>query len=115
MIVIETIIYIYVYSMFSMNELGTWLFFGGISIVLYVLLFFIQRIAGFFTGVLGSALMLLYVVNAFGLQNMEYLYPVCLTVCAVCGLLTVVYKRAGSDCFYFAFRSVRSFLRRFLY
>lgn len=93
LLVLEGLIYIYIYGLFKMDTLGTWLFFGGTSIVIYVILFFLHRIAGFFTGLLGSALMLIFLINAFQLQNMDYVYPVCLTISVVSGLLTVVYEK----------------------
>lgn len=93
--ILDVLVYVFIFGMYKMNALGTWLFFGGISVMLYVFLFFIQRIAGFFTGLLGSGLMLIYVINAFGLQNVQYLYPVCLTICAAAGIFTIVYEKTG--------------------
>lgn len=95
MIVLEVLIYVYIFGTFKTNSIGTWLFFGGVSIILYVILFLIPRIAGFFTGVLGSAMLLLFIISSFGLQNIDYLYPACLTICAASGLLTVVYEKNG--------------------
>ena len=92
-ILIESLVYIYLYDALSLDALGTWLFFGGTSVVLYVAFFLIPRIAGFFTGMAGSALLLLFVVKAAGLYGMPYLYPACLTICVVSGLLAVVYRK----------------------
>lgn len=95
LVVAEGLLYVYVYGLFNLDALGTWLFFGGSSVAVYILLFFVRRIAGFFTGLLGSAIFLWFVVNAFGLQNLTYLYPACLAICLVSGMLTVTYERAG--------------------
>ncbi len=78
-----------------LNLMETWLFMGGAGVSIYILLFFFKRFAGFFTGVLGSALLLLYVVYAFGLHSVPYLAPICLTLCVVSGVLAVVYHKAG--------------------
>jgi hypothetical protein len=93
--VIEGLLYIYVYELLKMDTFGTWLFFVGSSIAVYILLFFVRRIAGFFTGLLGSALLLWFVINAFNLHNLEFLYPACIAICLVSALLTVTYERAG--------------------
>lgn len=95
LVVVEGLLYIYVYGLFKLDALGTWLFFGGSSVAVYILLFFVRRIAGFFTGLLGSALFLWFVVNTFGLQNLQFLYPACIAICLVSGALTVTYERTG--------------------
>ena len=95
LIVIEGLLYIYVYGLFSLDALGTWLFFGGSSVAVYILLFFVRRISGFFTGLVGSALFLWFAVNAFGLQNLQLLYPACMAICLVSGALTVTYQRSA--------------------
>lgn len=95
LLVIEGIVYIYVYKQMQFDMLGTWLLFGGSGAAVYIILFFIKRIAGFFTGLLGSALFGLYVVNAFGLQNIQFIVPAVLTVCIVSGLLTAVYQKTA--------------------
>ncbi|MGI5848734.1 MAG: DUF4203 domain-containing protein [Christensenellales bacterium] len=93
--VFEAAIYLFIYDLFEMDTLMTWLFFGGSIAAIYIVLFFLKRIAGFFNGLLGSALMLLYVVYALNLHDLAYLYPICLTICTVAGLLTVVYKKVA--------------------
>lgn len=95
LIVVEGLLYIYVYDMLRLDNFETWLFFAGSGVAVYVLLFFFKRIAGFFTGLLGSALFLLFIVNAFKLQSVDYVYPVCLTLCLLSAILTVVYERAA--------------------
>lgn len=116
LIVIEGLLYIYVYDMLRLDAFETWLFFGGSSVAVYVLLFFFKRIAGFFTGLLGSAVFLLFAVNALGLQKVEYLYPVCLTLCFVSALLTVSYQKAAVVVFTSLFgASVTAFTGLFLY
>ncbi|MDD5016643.1 MAG: DUF4203 domain-containing protein [Eubacteriales bacterium] len=87
--------YILIYDMLELNELSTWFFFCGSCVAIYILLFFFKRIAGFFTGLMGSALFLLYAVYALDLHGIVYVYPACFTICVVVGLLTVVYKRVG--------------------
>ena len=94
-LILEALVYLYVYNLFQLNALGTWLFFGGTSVAIYIILFLIKRIAGFFAGLLGSALMLFFVVYAFQLQSVPYVYPAGMTISVVVGLLTVVYQRAG--------------------
>ncbi len=95
LIVVEGLLYIYVYDMLRLDTFETWLFFAGSGVAVYVLLFFFKRAAGFFTGILGSALFLLYVVSALGLQGIPYIYPACMTVCVVSGILTVSYQKAA--------------------
>lgn len=95
LLVIEGLIYIYVYTQMQFDALGTWMLFAGSGVAVYIILFFIKRIAGFFTGLLGSALFLLYIVNAFSLQNLSYLAPACITICIVSGLLTVAYQKSA--------------------
>jgi hypothetical protein len=95
LIVIEGLLYIYVYDMLRLDTFETWLFFVGSSVAVYVLLFFFKRAAGFFTGILGSAIFLLYVVSALRLQSIPYIYPACMTVCLVSGILTVSYQKAA--------------------
>jgi hypothetical protein len=85
----------FVLDALRLNVMETWLFMGGAGVSLYILLFFFKRTAGFFAGVLGSALMLVYIVYAFGLDSLPYLYPACLTLCAVSGLLAVFYHKKG--------------------
>ncbi len=93
LIVLEGLIYVFVYGRFALNELGVWLFFGGSSIAIYIILFFLKRIAGFFTGLLASAFFLLFIVYAFNIQNLIFLLPICLTLCIITGILTIVYQK----------------------
>ncbi len=78
-----------------LNSLDTWLFMGGAGVSLYILLFFFKRVAGFFVGLLGAALMLLFIVCALNLYTVPYLYPACFALCAASALLALVYKKAG--------------------
>lgn len=93
LIIIEGLIYIYVYKQMQFDTMGAWLLFGGSGIAVYIILFFVKRIAGFFTGFLGGALFALYITNAFGLQNVGFIVPAIMTVSIVSGLLTAVYQR----------------------
>lgn len=95
LLVIEGLVFIYVFRQMQFDTLGTWLLFGGSGAAVYIILFFIKRIAGFFTGLLGGALFALYIVNAFGLQNIQFVVPAVLTVSIVSGLLTAVYQKAA--------------------
>lgn len=95
LVVVEGLLYIYVYDMLKLDNFETWLFFAGSGVAVYVLLFFFKRIAGFFTGLLGSALFLLFIVNAFKLQGVGFVFPVCLALCLISAILTVVYEKAA--------------------
>jgi hypothetical protein len=95
LIAIEGLLYIYIYGLFNLDALGTWLFFGGSSVAVYILLFFVRRIAGCFTGLLGSAIFLWFTVNALSLQNLSFLYPACMALCLVSAMLAVTYERVG--------------------
>lgn len=88
-------LYIFVYGRLSLDATGTWLFFGGTCLAGYIALFFLRRVAAFFTGLLGSALLLVMLTYAFALQSFPPLYPLCLTLCVLGGLLAAVYKKAG--------------------
>ncbi len=76
-----------------LDVLATWLFMGGAGISVYILLFFFKRISGFFVGLTGSALLMTFIVYALGLSSVPYINPICLTLCAVSGLLAIVYRR----------------------
>lgn len=95
LIVIEGLVYIFLYKQMQFDTLGTWLLFGGSGVAVYIILFFIKRAAGFFTGLIGSALFAIYTVNAFNLQSISFAVPVCLTICVVSGLLAAVYQKAA--------------------
>lgn len=88
-------LYIFVYDMLSLDTVQTYVFFIGCSAAVYIILFFIPRIAAFFTGLLGSALFIIFAVYAFNLHGFVMLYPAAMTACVLCGLLAAVYKRAG--------------------
>jgi len=92
---LEGLIYIYIYDLLTLDTLSTWLFFGGTSIAVYLILFFVKRLAGFFTGLAGSALLLVYLVYALNLHSFSLLAPVVLTLCVLAALLTAAYKRVG--------------------
>lgn len=93
--ILEGLIYVYVYDHLTLDALSTWLFFGGTAIAVYLILFFVRRLAAFFVGLLGSALLLVYLVYALNLHSFSLLYPAVLTLSVVTGLLTAVYKRVG--------------------
>lgn len=93
---LEGVIYLFIYPLLKLDLLSAWLFFGGIAITIYIVLFFLKRFAGFFTGLLGAGLMLIYVIYAFSLHDMPYLYPAYFTLCVLAGLLTFVYNQMGA-------------------
>ena len=94
-LILEVAMYLFVSDTLIGDELFTAIFYGGIAIVMYVVLFFILRLSGFLTGVLGAALFLLYVVLAFNLDHMPFVVPVYLTLCLLGGLLGAAYSRTG--------------------
>jgi hypothetical protein len=85
----------FVLDRLQLNAMETWLFMGGAGVSVYILLFFFKRFAGFFAGLMGSALVLLLIVYVCNLSALPFLYPACLTLCAVSGLLAIVYKRSA--------------------
>lgn len=93
LIVIEGLIYIFAFKQMQFDTMGAWLLFGGSGVAVYVILFFIKRVSGFFAGFAGGALFTLYVVCAFGLQKVDYVVPAAFTVCIVSGLLAAVYQK----------------------
>jgi len=95
LLLLEGLIYVYVYSMLTLDTLSTWLFFGGTAVAVYLILFFIRRLAGFFTGAAAAALLLLFLVYALNLHSLALLAPIVMTLTVLSALLTAVYKRAG--------------------
>ncbi len=89
----EGILYIYVYDGMQLNTESTWLFFLGSGVAVYLVLFFLKRIAAFFLGLAAGGLFCFFVVNVLGLSNMPMLWPACLTISAVAALLTMIYDR----------------------
>jgi hypothetical protein len=85
----------FVLGALHLDALGTWLFMGGAGVSAYVLLFFFKRVAGFFTGLMGAAFLLLFIAYALNLSGLPYLHPAVFTLCVVSGALALVYKRAG--------------------
>ncbi len=95
MIVIESILYVTVGGYVQSTNLSGALFYGGTAVASYVILFFALRLAGFFTGALGSALFLFFVIRAFGLSGTPVILPAAAAVAVVTGLASLVYERAG--------------------
>lgn len=93
LVIVEILVYIFVYKQMQFDTLGAWLLFGGSGIAVYIILFFVKRAAGFFTGLSGGALFVLYAVNALGLQNVSGVVPAALCISIVSGLLTAVYQK----------------------
>jgi hypothetical protein len=95
LLLLEGLIYVYVYGLLTLDALSTWLFFGGTAIAAYLILFFIRRLAAFFTGAATAALLLACLVHALSLHNLALLAPVVMTLTVLSALLTAVYKRVG--------------------
>lgn len=95
LVVLEGALYVFLYDLLALDTLGTWLFFGGSSLAFYIILLFLKRIAGLFAGLLGSALILFFIVSALGLGSLPYVYPACFALCVVTGVLAVAYTKAG--------------------
>jgi hypothetical protein len=95
LLLLEGLIYIFVYDMLTLDTLSTWLFFGGTAIAVYLILFFVKRLAGFFTGAAAAAVLLAYLVYALNLHSFGLLAPVVMTLTVLSGLLAAVYKRTG--------------------
>ncbi len=91
----EFVLYILVYDQLTLNSTETLIFFVGCGAAVYLLLFFIPRIAAFFTGFVGSALVLVFAAYVFNLHGTSVLYPAAMALCVLCGLLAAVYKRVG--------------------
>lgn len=89
----EGLLYIFVYDLLKLDTLSTWLFFAGGGVAVYLILFFLKRIAGFFTGAVAGGLFAVLVIYAAGLQEMPLVYPAVFTVFVMVGLLTAVYQR----------------------
>jgi hypothetical protein len=96
LVLFEGMLYLFVYDHLRLDVMSTWLFFVGSAIAIYLILFFFKRFASFFTGLAAGGTFAVYVVYALGVQNMPLIYPICLTVCVVAALLTVVYQRIGT-------------------
>jgi hypothetical protein len=95
LVVLEGALYLFLYDLLALDRLGTWLFFGGSSLAFYIILFFLKRLAGLFAGLLGSAMLLFFIVTALDLGSLPYVYPACLTLCVVAAVLAVAYQKAG--------------------
>lgn len=93
---LEGVNYLFIYPLLKLDLLGIWLLFGGTAVIIYILLYFLERFAGFFVGLLGAGLLLIDVIYAFSLHTMPYLYPAYFTLCVLAGLLTFVYNRMGA-------------------
>ena len=94
-LVLEIVIYFFVSDTIIGDDIYVALFYGGSAIVLYIVLFFILRLSGFITGVMGAALFLVYFVYAFGLEHVPFVVPAYLTLCLLAGLLSAAYERVG--------------------
>lgn len=88
-------LFVFVYDMLSLNAVGTYMFFIGSGLAVYIILFLIPRIAAFFTGLAGSALFMVFAVYALNLHGAVMFYPAAMTVCVLSGLLAAAYKRVG--------------------
>ena len=94
-IVIEFILYLFVYDLLGITEGAMWLFTCGTAVVVYVLLFMMRRPSVFFVGILGMGLLLLSIIYAFGMHEVPYLYVGFFAISGVAGLLAAAYRRMG--------------------
>lgn len=94
-LIIEIAMYLFVPESMIGDDLYVALFYGASAIVIYIVLFFILRLSGFITGIMGAALFLVYVVYTFGLEHTPYVVPAFLALCLIAGLLCAAYERVG--------------------
>ncbi|MGI5920029.1 MAG: hypothetical protein ACOX8N_10370 [Christensenellales bacterium] len=95
LLLLEGLIYVYIYGLLTLDTLSAWLFFGGTAVAVYLVLFFIRRLAGFFTGAAAAALLLACLTYALNLHSFSLLMPIVMTLTVLSALLTAVYKRVG--------------------
>ncbi len=95
MIVIESALYMSVGEFISDTDLSGVLFYGGTAVASYIVLFFVLRLSGFFTGMLGAGLLSYFVINALGLSGFSLVFPVFATISVVAGIVGFVYNRVG--------------------
>lgn len=95
MIVIESALYLFVGGFIGDTDLTGVLFYGGTAVASYIVLFFVLRLSGFFTGVLGAGLLSYFVITAFGLSGSPFVFPVFASAAVLAGLLGFVYSRVG--------------------
>lgn len=94
MLVIESIIYMLVSGYLKHTEFTEVLFYGSTAVASYIVLFFVMRLNGFFTGILGASMLSYFAVKAAG-QAIPFVIPVVVTIILVTGLIGFVYKRVG--------------------
>jgi len=95
MIVVETALYLLMGEYLKHTEFTGALFYGVTAVASYVVLFFIMRLNGFFTGLLGSAALCFLVITATGIAGVRFVVPAAVTLSVLAALFGAVYKRAG--------------------
>ena len=63
------------------------------AVVLYIILFFVKRIAAFIVGLCAAALASLIALSLFGIRSIEIISPIVLALCLMSALLSAVYIR----------------------
>lgn len=95
MLVVESAIYFLISGYFKHLEFTAALFYGGTAVAAYIILFFAMRLNGFFTGVLGSAMLCYFIVKVVGQASIPFVIPIAITAALITGLVGFVYKRVG--------------------
>jgi hypothetical protein len=95
MVVVESLIYLLIGGYLRDSELSSALFYGGTAVASFIILFFLLRVPAFFTGAAGAAVMLYFVISAFGLSGVPYAFPVYIALVVIFGLIGFAYKRVG--------------------
>lgn len=94
MLVVESVIYLLISGYLEHTEFKAVLFYGSTAVASYIILFFVIRLNGFFTGVLGASMLCYFAVKAVG-QAIPFVIPIVITIILVVGLVGFVYKRVG--------------------
>lgn len=94
MLVVESVIYLLISGYLKHTEFTAVLFYGSTAVASYIVLFFVIRLNGFFTGVLGASMLCYFAVKAAG-QAIPFVIPIVITIILITGLIGFVYKRVG--------------------
>lgn len=93
--VITGLMYVFLVDFYTTGGLDKWIFVVCCAVALYVILFILKRLASFFVGVCGAALVMLFISVTLNLSEQPVFYPVAATICLVVGLISFVYRRIG--------------------
>lgn len=94
MLVVESVIYLLISGYLKHTEFTAVLFYGSTAVASYIVLFFVMRLNGFFTGVLGASMLCYIAAKAVG-QAIPFVIPIVITIILITGLIGFVYKRVG--------------------